>query len=78
NVITVDTVQVPASNGNDIGVFIINDSLHVARYTRYGSQYILLHENAAHAVVSAYQVEILGKVVKIENDHSAGNTMAIA
>lgn len=71
---------VPISNGKDIGVFIIGDSLHVARYTRYGSKFILLHENAPHSVVPVANVEILGKVIESETfpineeNHSAGNT----
>lgn len=75
-VINVDMGQTPRANGKDIGVFNVNDHLHVARYTRYGSQLILIHENAAHAVVPAAYVEILGKVVQNEENHSAENTMA--
>lgn len=75
--IQVDPNEIPAANGKDIGVFIVNDQLHVAKYTRYGSQLILIHESARHAVVSAAYVEILGKVVENKNDHSAGNTMVM-
>lgn len=76
SVISVDTDMTPAANGKDIGVFIANDNVHVARYTRYGSRMILLHENAPHSVVPAAYVEILGKVVVNEENHSAANTMA--
>ncbi|MED3553987.1 helix-turn-helix transcriptional regulator [Cytobacillus praedii] len=78
NVVCVDPNQIPVANGKDIGVFIIGDSLHVAKYTSYGARFIMIHENAPHSVVSAASVEILGKVVRNEENHSAGNTMAIA
>lgn len=77
DVVHVDSNTMPAANGKEIGVFIINDNLHLAKHTVYGNQLILIHDNDRHAVVPFSNVEFLGKVVEIKNDHSAGNTLAI-
>lgn len=78
----VDPNQMPRSNGKDIAALIVNDEKFICKFTRYGSQYILMFEDAPITVVRIEEVEMLGKVVgygvgtqKKEN-HSAANTMA--
>jgi len=78
DIVYVNPDIMPAANGKDMAVFIVNDEkLHICCYTRHGSQLILLHENGRHGVVRDYQVEIMGKVVEIEKNHIAGNDMAL-
>ena len=77
DVLMVDQKEMPEPNGKDLAVFTISGEQVVCRYTKYGSQYLLLFDNAPISVVSGDRAEILGKVVLIQESHLAGNKMAL-
>lgn len=73
----VDAKQMPRSNGTDLAVLKIGEEHHVCRFTRFGSQIIMIHDNAPIAVVRGENVRIVGKVVGgtyTTKNRSAANT----
>lgn len=78
DILTVDQNEMPKPNGKDLAVFTFNGEKVVCRYTKYGSQYLLLFANAPISVVNSDRAEILGKVVLIKENHLAGNKMDFA
>ncbi|MGG3988409.1 S24 family peptidase [Bacillus smithii] len=80
DILEVDPLQEPKSNGKDLAVLKVHDKYHVCRFTRFGRQILMLHDNAPIVVVRREHVEIVGKVVGgtfiNKENHSAGNTMA--
>ena len=76
----VDAKQMPKSNGTDLAVLKIESKYHVCRFTRFGQQIIMSHDNAPIAVVRGENVKVIGKVVGgtsvNKENHSAVNTAA--
>lgn len=76
----IDAKQQPRSNGKELAVLKINGINHICRFTRFGHQIIMIHDNAPIAVVRKENVEIVGKVVGgtfgNEKNHSVCGTMA--
>lgn len=84
DILYVDPHQKPKANAQDIAVLQIRENYHVCRFTRYGNQLMLLHENAATLTVRVKDVVVIGKVVggsftpKNEENQLAANELAFS
>jgi SOS-response transcriptional repressor LexA len=84
DVVYVDPSQKPRGNAQDIAVLKINEAYHICRFTRYGNQILMLHDNAPSVTVRAENVEVIGKVVGgsftsiNEENQPAANRLAFA
>lgn len=63
DVIYIDKGTKPRSNADDLAVLKVKGNYHVCRFTVYGSQILMLHDNAPLKVVKIEDVEIVGKVI---------------
>lgn len=78
DILYVDRQQKPKGNAQEIAVLKIDEEYHVCKFTKYGNQYLLIHDNAPISTVAAARVEVVGKVVGgdivtvNEENHSAG------
>lgn len=61
--VIVDPNEQPKGNGRDIGVFRINNSSFISKFTRMGHQIILLPENGPFQVIRTQDFEVIGKVI---------------
>lgn len=76
DLLTVDMADKPKSNGKDLSILIVDGKLHVCRYTRFGKQILMIHDNAPIIAVANDKVEVLGKVIEQKENLSAGHTKA--
>lgn len=87
DVIYIDQSIKPHSNAKDVAVLKVRENYHVCKFTVYGSQLLMIHDNAPIKVVNLKDVEIVGKVIEVafepeivlgrEESHIAGNDVAL-
>ncbi|WP_336883824.1 S24 family peptidase [Priestia koreensis] len=63
DMVWVDFSEEPEANAQDIALIEVDGQSHVCRYTFYGQQVLMIHDNGPISVVKRDRVTILGKIV---------------
>ncbi len=81
--VVVNPSERPKGNGKDIAVLKKGGTNHICRYTNFGDQVLLIHDNGPIIPIKKDQIEVLGKVIDgdyitlNEKNHYAGNEVAL-